>query len=330
MRRVLVVGAGFFGGLVTRRLRDDGIAPLVATRRGADVRLDAEDDASVAAVLREGDVIVDTAGPFASRTTRLLRAAIERRCDVVDLAESLAWSEAVLALDARAAENGVRVYPACSAVAAVTGACIRASGIAAPESVDQFLAPASAETASPATVRGFVRSIGLPIRTLRDGRIVTVRGYVETRAFPAGPHRGGIVENAGAVLLPWAWPTMRRADLWVDPNTPLAQAALGVAARHDRIASLARSLAPRIGAGPLASRAGEYTVAVSDGARAIAFRLSAPRGSYLIATEPAAIVAAELARRRPLRGGVMLPDAQVEPETLFERLRSLGIDIARA
>src|SRR5437763_17145777 len=85
-------------------------------------------------------------------------------------------------------------------------------------SSDQFLAPASAETASPAAVRGFIRSLGLPIRTWREGAMATVRGYAETRAFPASAHQGGIVENAGTLLLPLAWPTLRRVDFWDDPN----------------------------------------------------------------------------------------------------------------
>ena len=331
MRRVLVVGAGFFGSLVARRLRDVGIAPTIATRRGDhDVRLDVEDEASIASVLREGDVVVDTAGPFASRTTRLIRAAIERGCDVIDLSESLAWSDAVLALDTRARDAGVRLYPACSAVAAVTGACVRASAINAPRTVDQFLAPASAETASPATVRAFVCSIGLPIRTFRDGAIVTVRGYAESRPFPASDHRGGLVENAGAVLLPRAWPTIERAEFWVDPNTPCGHASLSFAARGDIAASIARTIAPLVPTGPLGSHAGAYAVVIGDGTREAAFTLSAPRRSYLIATEPAAMVAAALASARPLRGGVVLPDAQVDPDALFDRLRGLGITISQA
>ncbi|OLC54366.1 MAG: hypothetical protein AUH85_11800 [Chloroflexi bacterium 13_1_40CM_4_68_4] len=132
LRRVLVVGRGFFGGLVASRLRDLGLAPLVAARHGGDVRLDAEDDASLRNVLRHGDVIVDTAGPFAVRSTRLVRMSMEVGCDVIDLAESLAWSEAIVALDGHARDAGVRLYPACSAVAAVAGACLRASGIADP------------------------------------------------------------------------------------------------------------------------------------------------------------------------------------------------------
>jgi saccharopine dehydrogenase-like NADP-dependent oxidoreductase len=246
MRRVLVVGAGFFGGLVASRLVALGVVPLVATRRAADadLRLDAEDETSLRAILRTGDVIVDTAGSFATRTTLLVRVAMERGCDVVDLSESLAWSEAILALAGRAQESGIRLYPACSAVAAVAGACVRARGIAKPQTIDMFLAPASAETASPATVRGFIGSLGRPIRTLRDGRLAIVTGYREARAFPDGRHDGGLVESAGAVLLARSWPTLRRAEFWVDPNLPLGHAALALAARMPPVAALARAIAP--------------------------------------------------------------------------------------
>ncbi|MBI1901740.1 MAG: saccharopine dehydrogenase NADP-binding domain-containing protein, partial [Planctomycetia bacterium] len=67
-----------------------GHAPLVASRRaGADLVLDAEDPASLRAALRPGDVILDAAGPFQRRSTALVEAAIDRRCDVVDLADGL-------------------------------------------------------------------------------------------------------------------------------------------------------------------------------------------------------------------------------------------------
>jgi len=296
MRRILVVGAGFFGGLVASRLAARGHGPLVATRRStdADLRLDAEDEASLRAVLRSGDVIVDTAGPFATRTTRLVRVAMERGCDVVDLAESLAWSEAVLALASRAQESGVRLYPACSAVAAVAGACVRASGIAAPETIDMFLAPASAETASRATLRGFVGSLGQPIRTFRDGRLTTVRGYTEMRRFPGSRRAGGLVESAGAALLPRSWPSLRGVEFWVDPNAPLARASLVLAARVPPLAALARALATRVGAGPLGRHDGEFAVTVRDVSRVVSFTFSARRRSYLIAVEPAVIAAEAL------------------------------------
>jgi hypothetical protein len=328
MRRLLVVGAGLFGRLVAARLAELGCAPLVATRRSGDVRLDAEDEASLREVLRSGDVIVDTAGPFATRSTRLVSVAMEIGCDVIDLAESLAWSEAILALSERAADAGIHVYPACSAVAAVAGACLRASGMGAPESVDLFLAPTSAETASPATVRGFVASIGRTIRTFRRGRLIAMRGYSETRAFPVTGRSGGLVESAAAVLLPRSWPGLRRAEFWVDPNTPFGRASLSFAAALPPLAAIVRAVAPRIGAGPLGRHEGVFAVVARDAARERAFIFAAPRRSYLIAVEPAAIAAEALARGATPAPGVILPHAQVDPLLLFARLRGLGIAVS--
>lgn len=335
MRRVIVVGAGFFGGLVARRLCEVGVSPLVATRRGADARLDAEDDRSIDALLRPGDIIVDTAGPFASRTTRLIRAAIERRCDVIDLAESLAWSEAVLALGSRAVDAGVRLYPACSAVAAVTGACIAATGMGAPLEVDQFLAPASAETASPATIAAFMRSLGASIRTLRRGTMVTVPGYADSRVFPFAravppPHRrGGLVESAAAALLPLSWPSLRRADLWVNPNMPFGHRALSLAARVPTLAAAARSVAPLLARAHIGRHDGLFAVTVRDGSSTETIVLSARHRSYDIAVEPSVLVAESLAHGVAPAPGIVLPHEQVPAAALFERLRGRGIDVRR-
>lgn len=328
MRRVIVVGAGLFGLVIASRLAQRGVAPLVAARSGHDIELDAEDDASVRAALRSGDVIVDAAGPFANRTTRLVRVAIERSCDVIDISESLAWSEAILALGPRAADAGISLYPACSAIAAVAGACIRASGLASPAEIDLFLAPASADTASAGTVHGLLASVGGTIRTLRDGRLSSVRGYTEQRTFPGSGRRGGIVEHAGAVLLPRAWPSLQRAEFWVDPNAPLARLGLAAAARVPAFAALARTIGPVIGPGPMARHDGEFAVQVRDTERQASYVFSAARFSYLVAVEPAVIAAEALARGATVPAGVILPHAQVDHEELFTRLRGLGIEIA--
>lgn len=327
MRRVIVVGAGLFGQIIASRLTQLGITPIVATRSGRDVQMDAEVEASVRASLRSGDVVVDTAGPFQTRTTRLARVALERGCDVIDIAESLAWSEAILALGPRASEAGVALFPACSAVAAVAGACVRASGIGSPEQIDLFLAPASAETASAGTMKGFLGSLGQSIRTFRDGALVTVKGYTEFRPFPVSRRRGGIVEQAGAVLLPRSWTPLRRVELWVDPNAPLARAALSLAARLPPLAALARGAAPVVGPGPFARHDGMFAVVIQGDARAASYVFSAERFSYLVAVEPAVIVAEALARGAAPVPGVVLPHAQVEPDVLFARLRALGIRI---
>lgn len=327
LRRVVVVGAGFFGTHVARRLRDAGVPVLVAARSHGDARVDVERDDSLRSLVREGDVIVDTAGPHAHRTTRLLEAAIELGCDVIDIAESLAWSDRVLALRDRVARAGVRVYPACSAVAAVTGACVVASAIATPDRVDQFLAPAGAETASPATVRGFVASLGRPMRMLRTGRAVTVRGYAARCAFPSGRRRGGRVESAATALLPLAWPSLRDVDFWVDPNVPLGCDALSLVARLPPLAAVARALLPRVPVRRVGRHDGTFAVRVADATHAATFTFTAPRGSYLIAVTPAVLVADALARGATPPAGVVLPNAVVEPDVLFARLRSFGISV---
>src|SRR6185503_18571705 len=288
---VIVVGAGFFGRLVAQRLRAAGVTPLIATRRGADLQLDAEEEGSLLDNLSAGDVVVDTAGPFAERTTRLVRSAIDAGCDVVDISESLGWSEAVLALSERAAATGSRLFPACSAVAAIAGACINASGMRAPESVDLFIAPASAETASPATVRGMTASIGRPVRTLRDGRMTFVPGYRDQRAFPASERIGGLVESAASVLLPRSWRSIQRAEFWVDPNTFLGQGALAFAARVPPLAAIVRALGPHVGAAGFGRRNGVFAIELHERDRAMAYVFSAPRRSYLIAVEPVVIAA---------------------------------------
>jgi hypothetical protein len=311
LRRVLVIGAGFFGRVIARRLADVGITPVLASHTHGEVRLDVEDGASARAVLREGDVLVDTAGPFQSRSTALVEAAIELHCDVVDLSDSLAYARAVLAMDHRAASAGVRIFTSCSAIATVAASAIRAGASAAPETCDLFLAPASADTANPATVDAFLASVD----------------WTRSREFPADRHRGYRVEGAAAVLLPRSWPSLRWVDFWVDPNAPFASTTIALASRIG-LTGLLSVVAP-VSARLIGRRAGSFSVAVSEGGRYSLTRLSAPRGSYLIAAEPAVLAAESLARGEKFSPGVVRSDAQVDAEALFARLRALGVDVSR-
>ncbi len=327
MRRILIVGAGFFGRVIERRLADEGIASVVASRN-TDVRLDVEDRRSIARVLRPDDVIIDTAGPFQTRSTWLLEGAIERVCDVVDLSDSLGYAERVLALADRAAAADVRVLTSCSAIAAVAAAAIGSRGGDAPESCDLFLAPASSETSNPATVRAFLGSVGAPIRTFRDGRLSRARGWSESRPFPGDHRRGNLVESAAAVLLPVRWPSLRRVEFWVDPNAPLASSALALAARvgmSRALSALAPIVAP-VGRA-FGRRDGVFAVAIRAGGREASVALSAPRGSYVIAAEPAVMAAAALARGERMRPGIVPVDAQLGADELWHRLRGLGVDV---
>ena len=311
LKRVVIIGAGFFGRVVARRLIDCGLTPLLASRSRGELLLDAEDFGSLAERLHPGDVIVDTAGPFQTRSTRLIEAAIERGCDVIDISDSRAYAEKVLVLHDRAVAQGVRILTSCSAIATVAAAAIRASGSTSPEACDLFLAPASAETGNPATIRAFLASVD----------------WSRSRDFPGGGRRGHRVESAAAVLLPRSWSSLRRVEFWVDPNAPFAATSLALASRL-RLTRLLEAVAP-LSARLLGRRDGIFAVAISEGGREQVTRLSAPRGSYLVAAEPAVFAAESLARGADLPPGIVPADAQVDTTTLFARLRALGIDVTR-
>ena len=305
----MVIGAGFFGRVIARRLADVGIAPIVASRTHGELRLDVEDSGSIMAGLLRGDVIVDTAGPFQQRSTALVEAALELGCDVVDLSDSLAYARTVLGLHERALAKGVRIFTSCSAIATVAASAIRLGGQAAPETCDLFLAPASADTGNPATVRAFLSSVD----------------WSRSREFPADRRRGYRVESAAAVLLPRSWPSLRWVDFWVDPNAPFAARSIALASRLGLTSALS-AVAP-VSARILGRREGSFSVAISEAGRYSLTRLSAPRGSYLIAAEPAVLAAESLARGTDGPPGVVPADKQVDPEALFARLRGLGVDV---
>ena len=305
----MVIGAGFFGRVIVRRLADVGIASVVASRTHGEPRLDVEDGGSIRAALLPSDVIVDTAGPFQQRSTALVEAALELGCDVVDLSDSLAYARAVLALHDRAVAKGVRIFTSCSAIATVAASAIRLGGRAAPETCDLFLAPASADTGNPATVRAFLSSVD----------------WSRSREFPADRRRGYRVESAAALLLPRSWPTLRWVDFWVDPNAPFAARSIRLASRLG-LTGVLSAVAP-LSARILGRRAGSFSVAISEAGRYSLTRLAAPRGSYLIAAEPAVLAAETLARGSDSPPGVVPADKQVDAEALFARLRGLGVDV---
>jgi hypothetical protein len=295
--------------VIARRLADVGIAPVVASRTDGGVRLDVEDAGSIRSALLPGDVVVDTAGPFQQRSTAFVDAAIELGCDVVDLSDSLAYARNVLALHEDAVAKGVRIFTSCSAIATVAASAIRASARVAPETCDLFLAPASADTGNPATVHAFLASVD----------------WSRSREFPADRRRGYRVESAAAVMLPRSWPSLRWVDFWVDPNAPFAAKSIALASRLGLTGALS-AVAP-LSARILGRRDGSFSVAISEAGRYSLTRLSAPRGSYLIAAEPAVLAAESLAHGADSPPGVVPADKQIDPEALFARLRGLGVEV---
>jgi hypothetical protein len=330
--RIIVAGAtGFFGRLVVRILRAEGVVPLTASRRkGCDLMLDVEDSESIRETVRPKDVIVDATAPFQTRTTTLLDGAIAIGADVADLSDSFEYARLAWTRDDDARRGGVRVLNSCSSVSVLSALAIEHCGIRGPIAVHGFLAPASRRTAGPGVAASLLASVGRPITVRREGEFQRMRGWMNTRTFAALRKRGWLMEMADAFTLPQAYPSLRHVDFWVNPNTPGVGPLLGCVARLPFLVPIAGWLAP-FGArfakmfgsddGVLA-----YEVeGVTGESRTIVFT---GRESFLMAAIPAALAAMRLASGEPYPPGVVPVHAQVPKDALVAALTRYGICIS--
>lgn len=338
LRRVIVLGAaGFFGRLAVERLGADGLAPLRASRSGGmDLQLDAEEPASMRSALRQGDLILDAAGPFQQRSTALIEAAVAVGVDVIDLSDSLAYAERVRELRARIDQAGIRVLNGCSAVSAVSAALVSVSGLANPVRASIFLAPAARQTANPATTSSLMASLGRLIRVRRDGQLITARGWSASRTFSwaAGqrPERGYLTESADAILLPEVWPSLREVEFWVDTQVPYLNRLLSAGIGVPGAMRVARRFAP---AGSMlakwfGSAAGGFGVELEGEDRVTAScLLSSARDSYQIAIAPAVLAMRAIVDGTFGPRGLVRADQQVDPKKLLTYLAGFGVSVLR-
>ncbi len=339
VNRIIVLGGlGLFGRTVAEQLRQEGLNPLTASRRAAaDLQIDANDPASIRAALAPGDLIVDAAGPFQMRTTALMEAAIEIGFDVIDLNDDLRYAESIIALEQRIADAGIRMLSSASSVSAVAAAVVRHSGIEMPRRVTAFLAPASRYTANPGTAASLWRSIGRPVRVLRDGKMQTQVGWSDSRNFvmprPVGKIKGFLFESADTVFLPKIWPMLRDVSMYVDTNTFGGNRLLQLAAYSEPIREVMRQrvhlgawLARKVG-----STAGGvgYEIEGPDG-RVTRHAIVAAENSYLAAIAPAVLAAKAIARDEFPSRGLILPHHQVEPPELFRFLAARAVHLKDA
>ncbi len=338
MTRIVVVGGrGFFGAAAVELLRRDGEQPLVGSRRpGADCLVDAEDAASLRAALRRGDVVIDAAGPFQRRSSRLAETALDAGCDVIDLADSLDHARTMQRLAPRIDRAGTRLLTACSSVSAVTAALVRLLGVTAPTRISAFLAPATKNTSTAATAESLFASLERPVRVLFGGRLVERRAFGEERrcdfAPPVGTVRGRLGESADALTLPPIWPALREVDFWVDTRRRLLNSFLATAARHRPVRALARAVQPlgRRLAKRFGARSGGFAVEVEDAAGTVhtAGFVHASH-SYLVAVAPAVLAARALKAGTFAATGLVPADRQVDPHELADYLDRAGVRLFR-
>lgn len=310
-----------------------GVASLRASRRAAaDLQVDVEEMASLRGALREGDVVIDTVGPFQDRTTTLVEAALEIGFDLIDIADSLAYVTKLYELQEQIDASGIRVLTACSSLSAVSAAMVRLSGVKDPIRVTEVLLPATRYTANPGSGGSLLRSVGHPIRVLREGRLVTQTGWSESRTVrlpsPIGTVRGYLCESPDAVTLSRIWPGIGTIEFYVDSRIPVFNAVFALAARWRSIRrlvarlqpaglALARFLGPPIG----------YLAFEIEGADGHVVRRALVGGQhgYLTPIAPAVLAARAIADGRFEARGLVPADRYVEPGVLLDYLSSLGI-----
>ncbi|MEA2662147.1 MAG: hypothetical protein QOH08_1719 [Chloroflexota bacterium] len=267
------------------------------------------------AALHENDVILDAVGPFQTRSTALLDAALAAGADLVDLSDSVAYARAMRGREREIAARGIAVLTGCSAISAVVATLVRASAVGDVRRVDAWLAPASRETANVATARAFLAS-------------VTATAW---KACDFAPVRGMRVESGLEVQLPAIWPALDGAAFWVDPHTHGAAALLGLASRS-RLARRAMDAAAPVGV-RLARLAGTpegiFAVRAEGSAGVARWVLRAPRGSYLLALGPATLAVRRLASGERGAGGLVPADEHVSADALLAYLATHRITVER-
>jgi len=335
MRRLILAGGlGFFGRTAAERLRAEGLQPLTAARRpGADLRLDVENAASLRAVLRPGDVVLDTVGPYQDRTTALAEAALEIGCDLVDIADSRAYVEKLYALRERFAASNARLLTACSSVSGVSAALIRHSGLADPVRLTGFLVPAAQYAANPGSGASLLRSVGQPVQVLRGGALVQVTGWRDRHDFtlplPLGRMHGHLFETADPLTLPTAWPSLREVAFYVDSWVPGLNIMLDLGARLPPVHAFMQRAMP-LGLA-LSRRLGSATGCLafeieSAGGQVARYALISTHHGHYTPIAPAVLAARALAEGRFQSRGLVPPDLYVDPEELLAYLGTLGVN----
>jgi hypothetical protein len=278
--------------------------------------------------------VLDAAGPFHSRTPALIETAIDVGFDVVDLNDDLSYAEMVLAHESQIAAAGIRVLSSASTVSAFSGAVMKLIGPESPRRFTSFLKPATKRTANLGTAKSLTRTIGQPIRVLREGMLQTICGWREKRTFRFPPSQkkrpihGHVFESADALWLPRVRPSLKDVAMYVDANVFGANTFLTMAARSNlfrgvlqRAIGLGTSLARQFGSeiGGVA-----YELEDDDG-RTARFALVAKERSYMLAIAPAVLAIQKMANDQFTERGLILPDRYADPRQILAFLETIGV-----
>jgi hypothetical protein len=242
MKILILGGYGTFGGRLARLLADEPRLTLIIAGRSlpaaqafcargvAKARLipavfDRDGDAAAQLVALGPDIVVDASGPFQTYGDpyRVVRAALARGIDYLDLADGSDFVKGVAQFDADAKARGVFALTGVSSFPVLTAAVVRrlSAGMARIDSISAGIAPSPYATLGLNVIRSIASYSGKPFALLRDGEPSVGYGLTESRRFtiappglvPLGNRRFSLVDAPDLKVLPELWPSLR--DVWM-------------------------------------------------------------------------------------------------------------------
>jgi hypothetical protein len=130
------------------------------------------------------DIVIHTSGPFQRQDYHVARICIEQGCHYIDLADGREFVTGITALHGAAKERGVLVCSGASSVPCLTGAIVdRYIGeFQKLDSLDYGIATAQRTNRGLATTRAVLSYAGKPFKTLINGKMQTVHGWLGLRS----------------------------------------------------------------------------------------------------------------------------------------------------
>jgi hypothetical protein len=347
MKILILGGYGSFGGRLVQLLADEPRLTLIVAGRSlpkataccagiaARARLEpmaCDRDGDIAAMLDAAapDLVVDASGPFQNYGAdpyRVVRAALARGIDYLDLADGAEFVAGIDAFDAAARERGVFVLAGASTYPVLTAAAVRrlAHGMERIETIAAGIAPSPYAALGANVIRAIASYAGQPVqrrdhRGRREGEGIA---FVETRRYtiappgrvPLGNRRFSLVDAPDLAALPLLWPELRSVWVGVAPVPEIFHRALNALALlvHWRWLPSFAPLAPLLHRANRRLRWGEHRggmfVAITgrtrDGryqARSWHLLADGDDGPFIPAMAAAAIIGGLLAGRGPRPG----------------------------
>lgn len=360
--QVVVLGAtGYTGGLVLDALLARGIRPLIVGRRApaldalakergglSTAVADAGDRAAVRGLLRHGDVLISTVGPFERFGLPVAAAAAEAGARYLDTTGEVGFIRTLQQrYAATAARTGAVLLPAFGydyvpGILAGALAARQAGDAGRVLDVGYFVTGATRNGLSQGTRATLRDGLTLPsLRWLR-GEFVQERTAGRVHRFPTadGRTKSAVLASGSEVLfLPARFPNLNTVTVWngwfpslgrpVSALLALPQAAARTAGGRRALEVLTRPLIGRPGGPDAAERARTRTqvvatVADAAGATLAAVQLEGP-GTYSLTAELVAWAAQQLRDRNDVEPGVLGPVEAFGLEGLREGCAGIGL-----